>query len=71
MDWAPRPEHTLPQEGLYGELASWADPTTIEAQLSAAAAARKRPLTRAEIAERKQARQEARRARKDAWLKDS
>lgn len=56
------------QDSLYGELASWADPTKVAEQLTKAAAARKRVFTREEVSEMKKAKHDVRRSRQHAWL---
>ncbi|KAL6784096.1 hypothetical protein ACKKBG_A04770 [Auxenochlorella protothecoides x Auxenochlorella symbiontica] len=56
------------QESLYGELGSWGDPESMPAQLAAAAAARKRRPTPAQLAELRRSKQEAKRAKQTAWL---
>lgn len=56
------------QESLYDELGSWADPEGLPAQLAAAAAARKRRPTPAQLAEIRRSKQEAKRARQASRL---
>lgn len=60
--------HVCEQESLYGELGSWGDPESMPAQLAAAAAARKRRPTPAQLAELRRSKQEAKRAKQTAWL---
>jgi hypothetical protein len=63
-----RPAILLPQESLYAEAASWADPADLEGQLARAAERRKRALTGEELRQVKQRRQEMKDKKRTAWL---
>jgi len=57
-----------PQESLYSDLASYANPWEVEQQLAAAAEKRKRALTGAELRAVRERKKELKRQKQTAWL---